>query len=67
MPFPISLTSRPWALLTGTVLAAWLVREGLTADEALRRVRLIDAQYVQSQAQEDLLYAYEVALLLKMG
>jgi len=43
------------------------VREGLTADEALRRVRLIDAQYVQSQAQEDLLYAYEVALLLKMG
>ncbi len=52
---------------TGTVLAAWLVREGLTADEALRRVRLIDAQYVLSQAQEDLLYAYEVALLLKMG
>jgi len=52
---------------TGTVLAAWLVREGLTADEALRRVRLVDAQYVQSQAQEDLLYAYEVALLLKMG
>ncbi len=52
---------------TGTVVAAWLVREGLTADEALRRVRLIDAQYVQSQAQEDLLYAYEVALLLKMG
>jgi atypical dual specificity phosphatase len=52
---------------TGTVLAAWLVREGLTADEALRRVRLIDAKYVQSQAQEDLLYAYEVALLLKMG
>lgn len=52
---------------TGTVLSAWLVREGLTADEALRRVRLIDAQYVQSQAQEDLLYAYEVALLLKMG
>lgn len=29
---------------TGTVLAAWLVREGLTAVEALRRVRLIDAQ-----------------------
>ncbi|WP_234642247.1 ATP-binding cassette domain-containing protein [Delftia tsuruhatensis] len=52
---------------TGTVLAAWLVREGLTAEEALRRVRLIDAQYVQSRAQEDLLYAYEVALLLKMG
>ncbi len=52
---------------TGTVLAAWMVREGLTAEEALRRVRLIDAQYVQSQAQEALLYEYENALLLKMG
>lgn len=52
---------------TGTVLAAWLVREGLTAEEALRRLRLIDARYVQSRAQEDLLQAYEAALLLKMG
>lgn len=52
---------------TGTVLAAWLVREGLTAEEALRRVRLIDAQYVQSQAQEALLYEYENALLQKMA
>nr|WP_261794501.1 dual specificity protein phosphatase family protein [Comamonas testosteroni] len=51
---------------TGTVLAAWLVREGLTAEEALRRVRLIDAQYVQSQVQEALLYEYENALLQKM-
>ncbi|MDR2297859.1 MAG: ATP-binding cassette domain-containing protein [Comamonas sp.] len=52
---------------TGTVLAAWLVREGLTADEALRRVRLIDAQYVQSAAQEALLHEYENALLQKMA
>ncbi|WP_417283003.1 ATP-binding cassette domain-containing protein [Comamonas sp.] len=52
---------------TGTVLAAWLVREGLTGEEALRRVRLIDAQYVQSQAQEALLHAYENALLEKMA
>lgn len=52
---------------TGTVLAAWLVREGLTGEEALRRVRLIDAQYVQSQAQEALLHAYEYALLEKMA
>ncbi|MDR0225095.1 MAG: ATP-binding cassette domain-containing protein [Burkholderiaceae bacterium] len=52
---------------TGTVLAAWLVREGLTADEALRRVRLIDARYVQSGAQEALLHDYEAALLLKIG
>ena len=52
---------------TGTVLAAWLVREGLTAEEALRRVRLIDAQYVQSDAQEALLHEFENALLQKMG
>lgn len=52
---------------TGTVLAAWLVREGLTGEEALRRVRLIDAQYVQSAAQEALLYEYEHALLEKMA
>ena len=52
---------------TGTVLAAWLVREGLTAEEALRRVRLIDAQYVQSKAQEALLYEFENALLQKMA
>ena len=31
MPFPISLTSRPWALLTGTVLAASLAACGDTA------------------------------------
>lgn len=52
---------------TGTVLAAWLVREGLTAEEALRRVRLIDAQYVQSDVQEALLHEFENALLQKMG
>lgn len=52
---------------TGTVLAAWLVREGLSAEEALRRTRLIDVKYVQSEAQENLLYEYEKTLLLKMG
>lgn len=51
---------------TGTVLAAWLVREGLTATEALRRVRLIDHQYVQSTEQEAFLQAYEDAILRKM-
>ena len=39
----------------------------LTAEEALRRVRLIDAQYVQSEAQEALLYEFENALLQKMA
>ena len=52
---------------TGTVLAAWLIREGLSAEEALRRVRLIDAQYVQSSAQEVLLHDYEDSLLAKMA
>ena len=51
---------------TGTVLAAWLVREGLTAAEALRRVRLIDAQYVQTAEQEDFLQHYEDAILRRI-
>ncbi len=52
---------------TGTILAAWLVREGLTAEEALKRVRSIQAHYVQSQAQETLLHDYEASLLQKLG
>ncbi len=51
---------------TGTVLAAWLVREGLAAPEALRRVRLIDAQYVQTTEQEDFLQLYEDAILRRI-
>lgn len=52
---------------TGTVLAAWLVFEGVTAEEALRRVREIEPQYVQSEQQERSLLAYEEMLLEKMG
>ncbi|GAB2836860.1 hypothetical protein GCM10027276_44430 [Comamonas piscis] len=52
---------------TGTVLAAWLVFEGITAEEALRRVRDIEPQYVQSEPQESALWAYEAMLLEKMG
>lgn len=52
---------------TGTVLAAWLVFEGITAQEALRRVREIEPQYVQSEQQENALSAYEEMLLEKMG
>jgi atypical dual specificity phosphatase len=51
---------------TGTVLAAWLVREGLTATEALRRVRLLDAGYVQSDDQEAFLQQYEDTILMKI-
>ena len=52
---------------TGTVLAAWQVFEGVTAEEALRRVRAVESQYVQSELQENILVAYEEMLLEKMG
>ena len=52
---------------TGTVLAAWLVFEGITAETALQRVRAIESQYVQSELQENILFAYEAMLLEKMG
>ena len=51
---------------TGTVLAAWWIREGLTAQEALRRVRLLDAHYVQSAEQEAFLQRYDVVILQKI-
>ncbi len=52
---------------TGTVLAAWLVFEGITAEESLRRVRSVESQFVQSEPQENILFAYEAMLLEKMG
>ena len=51
---------------TGTVLTAWLIREGLTAEEALRRVRLLDPRYVQSKEQEVFLHEYEDLILQKI-
>ena len=51
---------------TGTVLAAWWVREGLTATESLRRVRLLEPRYVQSAAQEAFLQSYEDRILQKI-
>lgn len=51
---------------TGTVLAAWWIREGLTAQEALRRLRLRDAGYVQSAEQEAFLQRYEDVILQKI-
>lgn len=51
---------------TGTVLAAWLIREGLTASEALKRVRLVDPKYVQSRDQEEFLQLYEDHILKKI-
>lgn len=52
---------------TGTVLAAWLIREGgLTADVAIERLRRIESGYVQSQEQERFLHEYEADLLRRM-
>lgn len=51
---------------TGTILACWLIREGLTAKEALRRIRTIDRAYVQSAEQEDFLQTYEESILKKV-
>lgn len=48
---------------TGTVVAGWLVREGLTAGAALERIRAIDPGYVQTREQEDFLHAFEQHLL----
>lgn len=50
---------------TGTILGAWLIKKGLTAEEALKRLRLIDAGYVQSKEQEDLLYSLENNILIR--
>lgn len=51
---------------TGTVLAAWLVREGLTAEESLRRVRRIEPKFVQTAEQEEFLQRYEDNLLSRL-
>jgi atypical dual specificity phosphatase len=50
---------------TGLVLAAWLIQQGLTAEEALRRLRTIEPGFVQSNEQEALLYALEENLLIR--
>jgi atypical dual specificity phosphatase len=52
---------------TGTVLAAWLIREGLTAEEALKRVRRIEPKFVQSVEQEEFLQLYEDSILKKLS
>jgi atypical dual specificity phosphatase len=48
---------------TGTILAAYLVSEGLTVDEALRRVRKLRPGSVETPEQEYVLMAYERELL----
>ena len=52
---------------TGTVLAAWMIKEGgLTAVEAIRRLRLINPSFVQSEVQEVFLAEFENDILKRM-
>ena len=50
---------------TGTVLGSWLIRQGLTADESLRRLRAIEPGFVQSAVQEQLMHELETNLLIR--
>jgi atypical dual specificity phosphatase len=52
---------------TGTILAAWMIRDGgFTAIEAIRRLRLIEPGFIQSQEQEQFLADYENDLTLRL-
>jgi atypical dual specificity phosphatase len=51
---------------TGTVVAGWLVSEGLTAEAALERIRKIDKHYVQTVEQEKFLHDFETYLISKV-
>lgn len=48
---------------TGTVLAAYLVGEGMPVEDALSRVRQLRPGSVETPEQEDILAAYAAALL----
>ena len=49
---------------TGPVLAAWMIKEGgLSAEEAIRRLRLLQPGFIQSQEQEEFLLIFEKDLL----
>lgn len=43
---------------TGTVLAAYLVADGMGADEAIRHVRALRPGSIETRAQQDLVRAY---------
>jgi atypical dual specificity phosphatase len=53
---------------TGTVLAAWLIREGgLTATISIARLRKIESGYIQSLEQEDFLHRYEADIVRRIA
>lgn len=47
---------------TGTVLGAWLIREGLTADAALQYLQRIEPGFVQTRVQQEFLRKLEASL-----
>lgn len=52
---------------TGTILAAWLIREGgLSAEAAVTRLRMIEPGYIQSEVQEEFLRSYEADLTQRL-
>lgn len=52
---------------TGTVLAAWMIKEGgLSTEEAMRRLRLINPGFIQSVVQETFLAEFENDILRRM-
>jgi atypical dual specificity phosphatase len=52
---------------TGTILAAWLIREGgLNASHAIERLRTICRTYVQTQIQEQFLQNFEQDIMRRM-
>jgi atypical dual specificity phosphatase len=52
---------------TGTILAAWLIREGgLSASHAIKRLRTIYPAYVQTQVQEQFLQNFEQDIMRRM-
>jgi len=52
---------------TGTILAAWLIREGgLSATSAIERLRTIYKAYVQTEVQEQFLQDFEQDIMRRM-
>ncbi|WP_040329192.1 phosphatase domain-containing putative toxin, partial [Acidovorax delafieldii] len=52
---------------TGTILAAWLIREGgLSSEEAIARLRNINPAYVQTDEQEKFLQSFELDIVKRL-
>ena len=53
---------------TGTLLAAWMIRDGgFASEEAVRRLRLIEPGFIQSDEQMDFLSRYEQDLVMRLA